>query len=103
MICVHSSYCPLIFVQEIQPPSEPSSVDDKTVTTSSSDASLPELPNKEVNKRIALLSTVAALGLFLSTRLDFGVSLGDLTALALPYEEVCRLCLHLCALYVATC
>lgn len=72
---------------EIQPPSEPSSVDDKTVTTSSSDASLPELPNKEVNKRIALLSTVAALGLFLSTRLDFGVSLGDLTALALPYEE----------------
>lgn len=34
-----------------------------------------------------MFSTVAALGLFLSTRLDFGVSLKDLSSLALPYEE----------------
>lgn len=60
--------------------------------TSSSNAGLPELPNKEVNKRIAVFSTVAALGLFLSTRLDFGVSLRDLTALAQPYEAVCLFC-----------
>ncbi|KAL5168495.1 Thioredoxin-like protein HCF164, chloroplastic [Glycine soja] len=32
-------------------------------------------------------STLAALGLFLSTRLDFGVSLKDLSAIAMPYEE----------------
>jgi hypothetical protein len=33
-------------------------------------------------------NTLAALGLFLSARLDLGVSLRDLTAAALPYEEV---------------
>lgn len=61
-------------------------ISDQAVT-SSTDTSLPELPNKELNKRIAVFSTVAALGLFLSTRLDFGVSLKDLSSLALPYEE----------------
>lgn len=35
-----------------------------------------------------MASTLAALGLFLFTRLDFGVSLKDLSAAALPYEEV---------------
>ncbi|GMH23758.1 hypothetical protein Nepgr_025601 [Nepenthes gracilis] len=57
------------------------------VSTSSRDADFPELPNKDVNKRIALFVTVAAIGLFISTRLDFGVSLKDLSATALPYEE----------------
>ncbi|XP_021749979.1 thioredoxin-like protein HCF164, chloroplastic [Chenopodium quinoa] len=72
-----------------KPPAETNSVNEESgqVVTSSTGASLPELPTKEVNKRIAVLSTVAALGLFLSARLDFGVSLRDLTALALPYEE----------------
>lgn len=51
----------------------------------------PEYPTKNVNKRIALASVLAAVGLFLYTRLDFGVSLKDLAALALPYEEVCNL------------
>lgn len=70
---------------------EPDSVNDNPsqVTSSSTGVSLPELPNKDVNRRVALFSTIGALGLFLSTRLDFGVSLKDLTALALPFEEVC--------------
>lgn len=55
------------------------------------DAGLPEFPSKSLNKQIAVISTLAAVGLFLSTRLDFGVSLKDLTAAALPYEEVCPL------------
>lgn len=49
---------------------------------------LPEFPSKDINTKIAAVSTLAALGLFLSTRLDFGVSLKDLSAVALPYEEV---------------
>ncbi|KAL2898056.1 hypothetical protein RDABS01_039838 [Bienertia sinuspersici] len=49
--------------------------------------SVDSFPNKQVNKRIAVLSSVAAFGLFLSSRLDFGVSLTDLTALALPYDQ----------------
>ncbi|XP_020217396.1 thioredoxin-like protein HCF164, chloroplastic [Cajanus cajan] len=48
---------------------------------------LPQLPTKDVNNKIAVVSTLAALGLFLSTRLDFGVSLKDLSAIAMPYEE----------------
>lgn len=52
---------------------------------------VPEYPTQNVNKRIALASVLAAVGLFLYTRLDFGVSLKDLAALALPYEEVCNL------------
>ncbi|KAI4325831.1 hypothetical protein MLD38_031195 [Melastoma candidum] len=48
---------------------------------------LPELPTKDVNRNIAILSTLAAVGLFLSSRLDFGVSLKDLAAVAMPYEE----------------
>ncbi|KAK9735081.1 hypothetical protein RND81_04G182500 [Saponaria officinalis] len=70
-------------------PTEPTVVDDKPGqdATSSTGPSFPELPNKEVNKRIAVLSVVAAIGLFASGRLDFGVSLRDLSAAALPYEE----------------
>ncbi|KAK9281191.1 hypothetical protein L1049_004086 [Liquidambar formosana] len=54
---------------------------------SSTDAGFPEFPDKSINKRIAVISTLAAVGLFLSTRLDLGISLKDLSAAALPYEE----------------
>jgi len=64
---------------------EPTTVNTQTTTTTSS---LPQLPNKDVNNKIALVSTLAALGLFLFARLDFGVSLKDLSAFAVPYEEV---------------
>ncbi|KAL3526715.1 hypothetical protein ACH5RR_011371 [Cinchona calisaya] len=47
----------------------------------------PEYPTKSVNKQIAVVSVLAAVGLFLSSRMDFGVSLKDLSAMALPYEE----------------
>lgn len=57
-------------------------------TGSSADNGFPEFPDKGINRRIALVSTLAAVGLFLSARLDFGVSLKDLSAAALPYEEV---------------
>ncbi|KAK9948744.1 hypothetical protein M0R45_004308 [Rubus argutus] len=55
-------------------------------TGSSTDSGIPQFPNKNSNKQIAVVSTLAALALFLSGRLDFGVSLKDLTAAALPYE-----------------
>ncbi|KAL2348444.1 hypothetical protein Fmac_002444 [Flemingia macrophylla] len=63
---------------------EPTPVNAQTTNTTTS---LPQLPNKDVNNKIAVVSTLAALGLFLSTRLDFGVSLKDLSAIAMPYEE----------------
>ncbi|WVZ09332.1 hypothetical protein V8G54_013862 [Vigna mungo] len=58
-----------------------------TQTTKTTTSSLPQLPNKDVNKNIALVSTLAALGLFLFARLDLGVSLKDLSTTAVPYEE----------------
>ncbi|KAI3462789.1 hypothetical protein Pfo_019452 [Paulownia fortunei] len=59
-----------------------------TETTTSTGAGFPEYPDKNFNRRIAVVSTLAAVGLFLSARLDFGgVSLKDLSAAALPYEE----------------
>ncbi|XP_059641916.1 thioredoxin-like protein HCF164, chloroplastic isoform X2 [Cornus florida] len=68
---------------------EPDSGNGKTMqpTDSSSDTGFPEYPNKNFNKQIAVVSTLAAVGLFLSGRLDLGVSLKDLSAAALPYEE----------------
>ncbi|KAF5463892.1 hypothetical protein F2P56_014019 [Juglans regia] len=60
---------------------------DAQATSSSVENGPPEFPNKGINKQIAVVSTLAALGLFLSARLDFGVSLKDLSAAALPYEE----------------
>jgi len=82
-----------VFVQE-RPIVDPGLADDNPsqAATSPSGGSLPELPNKDVNRRIAVFSTVAAVGLFISKRLDFGVSLNDLSALAVPYEEVCLFC-----------
>ncbi|KAL6338552.1 hypothetical protein AAG906_020661 [Vitis piasezkii] len=56
-------------------------------TTFLPDPGLPEFPSKDINRRIAVVSSLAAVGLFLSKRLDFGVSLKDLSAAALPYEE----------------
>ncbi|XP_030974619.1 thioredoxin-like protein HCF164, chloroplastic [Quercus lobata] len=58
-----------------------------TSTSTSTSFGFPEFPNKVLNKQIALVSTLAAVGLFLSSRLDFGVSLKDLSAVALPYEQ----------------
>lgn len=82
----------LIFFNSMQEEElvEPASVSDtKSEGLSSSPGSgFPEFPNKDVNKQIAVVSVLAALGLFLSARLDFGVSLKDLSAAAVPYEEV---------------
>lgn len=61
---------------------------DAQATSSSVNNGPPKFPNKGFNKQIAVVSTLAAVGLFLSARLDFGVSLKDLSAAALPYEEV---------------
>lgn len=71
-------------------PVEPFPGDDSTSpsTNSSAGSVLPELPNKDLNRRIAVVSGLAAVALFLSSRLDFGVSLKDLAATAMPYEEV---------------
>ncbi|KAF8405135.1 hypothetical protein HHK36_010033 [Tetracentron sinense] len=66
----------------------PSTVKDSTnqATGPSPGAGFPEFPNKNVNKRIAVASMLAAVGLYLSRKLDFGVSLKDLSSVAVPYE-----------------
>ncbi|KAK4341874.1 hypothetical protein RND71_037690 [Anisodus tanguticus] len=54
----------------------------------SAPSSGPEYPTRDFNRRVALVSVLAALGLFSSQRLDLGIpSLKDITAAALPYEE----------------
>ncbi|KAM7280081.1 hypothetical protein ACFE04_007215 [Oxalis oulophora] len=58
---------------------------------SSGGGGIPEFPNKNINKTIAAISTLAAVALFASARLDFGVSLKDLSAAALPYEQLVHL------------
>ncbi|XP_062010887.1 thioredoxin-like protein HCF164, chloroplastic [Rosa rugosa] len=75
---------------EKSPPVEPVSgneVSSTVMSSSSTDPGIPEFPNKNTNRQVAVVSTLAALALFLSGRLDFGVSLKDLTVAALPYEE----------------
>ncbi|KAF8377474.1 hypothetical protein HHK36_030853 [Tetracentron sinense] len=65
------------------------SVEDNSsqATGSSQDPGFSEFPNKNINKQFAVASIFAALGLFLSARLEkFGVSLKDLSAAAVPYE-----------------
>ncbi|XP_042758092.1 thioredoxin-like protein HCF164, chloroplastic [Lactuca sativa] len=57
------------------------------VTSSPSGGGLPALPNKSLNRRVAITSVLGAVGLFVSGRLDFGVSLNDLSVASLPYEE----------------
>ncbi|KAL2522907.1 Thioredoxin-like protein HCF [Forsythia ovata] len=59
----------------------------KETAASSVGAGFPPYPDKKLNTQIAVVSVLAAVGLFLSARLDFGVSLKDLSAAALPYEE----------------
>ncbi|XP_052209668.1 thioredoxin-like protein HCF164, chloroplastic [Diospyros lotus] len=72
-----------------KPLEEPGSANDDTSQDAgvSANASFPEYPTKNVNRQIAVVSALAALGLFFSSRLDLGVSLKDLSAAALPYEE----------------
>lgn len=67
---------------------EAGSSDDNSTSKPTNDGGIPEYPNKSVNRQIAVVSVLAAVGLFLSGRLEFGVSLKDLSAAALPYEEV---------------
>lgn len=71
----------------VEPVSTNDEADQVQASASSNNGSLPEFPNKDVNRRIALISSIGAVGLFVTTRLDFGVSLKDLSASALPYEE----------------
>lgn len=67
---------------------EPGTSSSKPTTSSAVDSNgLPQLPSKDINRKIAIASTLAALGLFVFARLDFGVSLKDLSAVALPYEQ----------------
>lgn len=63
----------------------------------------PEFPSKDMNRRIALTSTAAAVGLFLSRRLDFGFSLKDLAAASTPYEEVNSSDFYIFIIYVLAC
>ncbi|KAJ3670103.1 hypothetical protein LUZ60_010427 [Juncus effusus] len=46
-----------------------------------------EFPNRDINRRIALATSFGAISLFFSSRLEFGVSLKDLAANAVPYEQ----------------
>lgn len=68
---------------------------EKPASSSEVEFGFPEYPTKSVNRQIAIVSILAAVGLFLSSRLDFGVSLKDLSAMALPYEEVYFFCTFL--------
>lgn len=61
--------------------------DNSEATGVQQNVEFPGLPDKSINRRIALASTVSAVGLFLSSRLDFGVSLKDLSTSAIPFEE----------------
>lgn len=63
---------------------------DGTTPQGKNESGFDEFPNKNINRRIAVGTSLAAVGLFAFSRLDFGsVSLKDLSAAALPYEEVC--------------
>ncbi|WCJ31015.1 Thioredoxin-like protein HCF164 chloroplastic [Euphorbia peplus] len=77
----------LISSCQTDPNSTQTPLDKPIDDASDSTSGLPQLPTKNINRQVALLSLLAALGLFLSSRLDFGVSLKDLSAAALPYEE----------------
>ncbi|RLN43003.1 hypothetical protein C2845_PM01G27030 [Panicum miliaceum] len=65
------------------------STEDEVQTTSTpQDAGLPALPNKDLNRRVALLSTLGAVALFASQRLNLNeASLKDLASNSVPYEE----------------
>lgn len=76
---------------QVEPASANVHDSEKATVSSSTSAGFPEFPDRSINKRIAVVSVLGAIGLFLSTRLDLGVSLKDLSAAALPFEEVCAL------------
>ncbi|KAG9440820.1 hypothetical protein H6P81_020985 [Aristolochia fimbriata] len=73
--------------EELQVEPSVSTENSGPVPTASSNGEFAAMPSKSINRRIAVASTASAVGLFLSTRLDFGISLGDLTANAMPYEQ----------------
>ncbi|XP_022679031.1 thioredoxin-like protein HCF164, chloroplastic isoform X1 [Setaria italica] len=65
-----------------------STEEEAQTTSTTQDAGLPALPNKDLNRRVALLSTLGAVALFASQRLNLSeASLKDLAANAVPYEE----------------
>ncbi|KAG0547440.1 hypothetical protein BDA96_01G080400 [Sorghum bicolor] len=67
---------------------EAESVKEEAPTSTPEDPGLPALPNKDLNRRVALLSTLGAVALFASQRLNLSeASLKDLAANAVPYEE----------------
>lgn len=68
-------------------PGSNNGVANSEVSVSSNDAGFLEYPDKNFNRRIALFSVFGAVGLFLSRRLEFNVSLKDLSAAAITYEE----------------
>jgi len=64
------------------------SIQEEAPTSTPEDAGLPALPNKDLNRRVALLSTLGAVALFASQRLNLSeASLKDLAANSVPYEE----------------
>jgi hypothetical protein len=79
----------LIFLQDEQLAKADSTEEEAKTSDTAQDAGLPALPNRDINRRVALVSTLGALALFASKRLDLGqASLKDLAANAVPYEEV---------------
>jgi hypothetical protein len=65
------------------------SIQEEAPTSTPEDAGLPALPNKDLNRRVALLSTLGAVALFASQRLNLSeASLKDLASNSVPYEEV---------------
>lgn len=65
------------------------SIQEDAPTSTPEDAGLPALPNKDLNRRVALLSTLGAVALFASQRLNLSeASLKDLASNSVPYEEV---------------
>ena len=83
----------LLLPQDEQTVKGESTVAEAQTTSTSQDAGLPALPNKDLNRRVALLSTLGAVALFVSQRLNLTeASLKDLAANSVPYEEVSTYC-----------
>ncbi|VFQ91775.1 unnamed protein product [Cuscuta campestris] len=71
-----------------EPGSSSNGVASSEVPGSSKDTGgLLEYPDRNFNRRVALISGFGAVALFLSRRLDLGVSLKDLSAAAMPFEQ----------------
>lgn len=89
-----------ICILQDQPSIQPDLASDNSQAANvSQNVEIEEFPTQNINRRIALASTVSAVGLFLSSRLDIGISLKDLSAVAVPYEQVSALsgiCISIC-------